>query len=65
MASKINPLKTDEETLNNKEIKENHLQDIFKEDKTKEIIAYVKGYQYPQQLVWFASKQANAHDFFS
>lgn len=28
MASKINPLKTDEETLNNKEIKENHLQDI-------------------------------------
>ena len=38
---------------------------IFKEDKTKEIIAYVKGYQYPQQLVWFASKQANAHDFFS
>ena len=25
----------------------------------------VKGYQYPQQLVWFASKQANAHDFFS
>lgn len=28
-------------------------------------IAYVKGYQYPQQLVWFASKQANAHDFFS
>ena len=38
---------------------------IFKEDKTKEIIAYVKGYQYPQLLVWFASKQANAHDFFS
>lgn len=29
MASKINPLKTDEETLNNKEIKENHLQDII------------------------------------
>ena len=28
MASKINPLKTDEETLNNKEIKENHLQDM-------------------------------------
>lgn len=30
MASKINPLKTDEETLNNKEIKENHLQDMRK-----------------------------------
>lgn len=53
MASKINPLKTDEETLNNKEIKENHLQDIdevgiyaFLDEKVIEPIAklvYIQG----------------------
>ena len=46
------------------------VQDYFKETYGRETKfipngVNVKGYQYPQQLVWFASKQANAHDFFS
>ena len=61
-----NPVNHENQVWANKNNSKNH-EKYREQQKSRSYIRqeYVKGYQYPQQLVWFASKQANAHDFFS